>query len=1431
MSNTKKRNNIYTRLATVLFAITGLLMVTNVWADGSKDWYPNGATGYRAFIRSSTTVTTNYPFPNQGTHYVYAKVGETITLASSAQSGAIGTNAKIKLYAPNGSAVTLSGSVNNGQILNRTAEKAGPLRPGETANNNKYIPIYHLVTVEGVYRVEFLALGSSNEPNTTVNANDDWTQASTDLGIAAWDVSVVNTAKTGFIAGRVYTNVLNLSNGSSNPQSNGFYGNVFVRTKDGYTYRVNNNGNNGMYFTFFVNNNGFVDATTQLPIYKSINTTSNLGNQVHNPNNADVGTHITHKLFYTLPATDLPTTAPIAVTSNAGTNWGAGSTWLKTAPIVPTVTTPELIGLDGTNVQVSNKGGHIKFIADVQGNYTIEIQSKESPASLLTRVMTGQASAGLNSVLWDGKDGAGKSLPAGTAPVKVTVQLQGAEVHFPFFDMEYNIKGTIIELLKHEALPTQTVQSDIVYWNDTDVPNGTSGTNIPRGNRSDPKNNSHLPPASSVGIKSTINGHIWGQGATGTSGQFGDNKSIDTWTFITGEKKESETDITVKVADLQVTSITSNKTTLVIGDEITYTVKVKNNHDEPLGSTSDVVGAPFSFILPPGFEHFGTPAFIGGGCGTENVSIAYDAINKKYTSTLNLPSGCEITYTFNVKVTDQSDPANTKAIATIMRPKDVTDPDATNTSNPSKPLAPAGVIDLDNYYYPPTDPFFEVRYNGKEGVSNNIKDLPVGLERRSDLAIVKTANTTEAKIGDVVTFTLTVANNGPHAAIGVVVTDTVPAGYTVGVINNSGVASGNVITWTIGNLADEGSVVLSFKATVKNSGAYLNTAWVKGDVVDPDLTNNKSSINPVLSTNYWIGGVVGKENDWAEKENWTASRVPEDKEDIEFATEANNPTVVGKPSSGPAKEDLHLDTDRNIGDLINKSDKNLIVTLENELVIHGKVHDDNTGGIVVQADPNKPAGTLLFANPGNNGNVDATVQFYSKAYECADCGFYRKSWQYFGVPIRSGEFPYQTPKVETINQWVESFNGNKWRPAPYAPDTELKAFKGYEMTSSATALPSHIYDFKGKLVVGDATVALTKTTGVNYAGSNLVGNSYTAAIPISEAAIKLPAGFNKTVYLFNTGTRDQWRKLNGSTVTGYKTGQYLTVPLNLGGQSDFPDRIPSTHAFMILAEEGSAASLSGNVVIDYSQLVKNAKVKLGDGSGTEIVTRTVAQGPEATTTESIASLIVDVIGEECADRLWIFSKQSSTHGFDNGWDGRKMLEENIAQFFVAASDSSQLQVATVPAINKVVLGFIPEMDGKYTLDFAPSAHLKGMDIYLHDTKTGTTHRVSKEQSYSFDAKRGDAVNRFNLSYAANNSVLSEDEVLIDVITTKEGEISIVNGSSNTCTALVSDGSGKLLQRIEVKGKSESVIKDIAKGVYMIRLQNAGLNDVRRVVVK
>ena len=576
---------------------------------------------------------------------------------------------------------------------------------------------------------------------------------------------------------------------------------------------------------------------------------------------------------------------------------------------------------------------------------------------------------------------------------------------------------------------------------------------------------------------------------------------------------------------------------------------------------------------------------------------------------------------------------------------------------------------------------------------------------------------------------------------------------------------------------------------------------------------------------YWTG--IDSE-DFGTSSNWTTKIIPLDGEDVEFATDDNNGPTGDGDKTGAAVRDLHLDKDRIIGDLINKSDKDLIVTTERQLIINGKVKDDNTGGIVVKAVADAAMGTLKFADPAKNSNVAATVQFYNKAYECDNCGFYRKQWQYFGVPVQSGAFPFaNVAGKETVNMWDETFNGNKWRPMSGA----LSAFKGYQITNDAKTEPTGVYNFAGKLNVGDATVALTKTANVNYSGTNLVSNSYTAAIPISADAMTFPAGVEETVYLFNTGTRDQWRKLNGSAINqaGYKSGQYLAVPMNLGGTSNFPDRIPSTHSFMLLAKN------TGTLKINYSTLIKNTSVNRGDG--TQITTRSVdnnnktSVSEQVNTIEQLPSLVMDVIGEESADRLWIFQKEGTSHNFNNGWDGRKMLEDGIAQLYVNATDESKLQVATVPELDSLSLGFIADFDGKYTFEFAQKGKLKGTDIYLHDAVTGTTQQVGDGQSYSFTAKRGEAGNRFSLSSKDNSAFLSVDESLVEVSATSDGEIKIVNSSSRTVSAFVYNIAGVFVKRVEVKDNSESVLSNIAKGEHIVRLQNSNLNDVRRVAVE
>lgn len=665
-----------------------------LFADGSKDLYPANATGLRAYIRSSTSPTVNWPFPNEGVHYVYAKVGERITVASSAQLAT--TTSRIRLYAPDGTLVIDNNTI-AGQIPDRAGELVGPQLFGG-AVSGRYTPLYYLVPVTkaGLYRVELVARDTV-DPDITFAATANWTQSSSNAGILAWDVSVINTANTGFIPGRVYANVLNLTNGIGTVASDGFYGKFYTLTKDGYTYRVNNNGNNGIYFTFFVNNNGFLDATTQNPIYKSLNgsTTAFLTNKVQDPNSADTTKNITHKMFYTLPSNDLPTSAPIVL---KGTTI-ATTTWLKNAVVTPNVTNVSIVGVEGTTGQVSKKGGYIKFDADVQGNYTVTI----SGAGFATRTLNGSSSAGANQILWDGKDGSGNAPPVGTYPIQITVRLQGAEVHFPYIDMEYNRYGTIVELLNYTQLnlptPVISVVSDIVYWNDTGVTGRTTGTapspivNSQLGSAGPPI----VPP--STGISSNTNGHIWGVSGSGTSGQFGDEKAIDTWTFIKAEEITISTSVIVKSADLMVSSITPDKTNTLEGDQIAYTVKVKN------GGPSDVAGAPFLFKIPIGLSPQSI-VFNGNGCGSESGVMSYNSGTQTYNSNLTLPSGCEITYIITVNVTNLVTAGNQTVEAAILRTNDVTDPDATNP----------------NITIPPTNPYYECANNGIGGACNNIKN-------------------------------------------------------------------------------------------------------------------------------------------------------------------------------------------------------------------------------------------------------------------------------------------------------------------------------------------------------------------------------------------------------------------------------------------------------------------------------------------------------------------------------------------------------------------------------------------------------------------------------------------------------------------------------------------------------------------------------------
>ncbi|MGM9477962.1 beta strand repeat-containing protein, partial [Pedobacter sp. GSP4] len=686
--------------APVLFLLIVLLFtnVNSAFADGSINLYPdvtNGtAVGGRAKLRSSNTTNASFPFANLGVHYVYAAVNERITMASSAMIN--GTGSFIRLTRPDGTVVaTYNPSAANpapGQILNRDAEIAGPRRFGQAAGGNRYLPVYYQVAAgeTGIFKVEFVAPGGIAATGTDredITYDDNWTQNTTGTSafngdnsasgaIAAWDVSVLNTANSAFIPGRVYTNILTLDLVSSFEDNRSFHSVLNVLTKDGYVYNVDNNGQNGVGFTFFANNRGFTTLAGGAgnTIDKSLNYSTTP--PVKNPTTTDDADNITHKIFFTKPSTDLPATATL----------NGSSTWLRLAtPITPQVSNFSFNGVEGSSTRISNKGAYVNFTSSVAGVYKITIPGN---GNFIDRVITGRMStAGAKQVYWDGRAGSaldptlpGAAVPPGTVVNTIKVQVFSSEVHFPFLDLEVNPKGIIIT--QTDASYNQVPSKDIVYWDDTDVTLAgntapTSATNNAASTISSPKKNA----LSGSGLSSTTNGHIWGK-YTSAGGQgfsdFGNERGLDTYTYIPSAEQVQAVSATISQADLAVQSITPSVSTAKIGTSITYTVVLRNIASST--SVSDVTGAIFNLEYPDGFVVTSATSAVNSGTVSQTAT---STTNTKYAATLNMTSGSQVTYTITGTVGAALSNTTVAARATILRQADISDPDATDESTPT----------------------------------------------------------------------------------------------------------------------------------------------------------------------------------------------------------------------------------------------------------------------------------------------------------------------------------------------------------------------------------------------------------------------------------------------------------------------------------------------------------------------------------------------------------------------------------------------------------------------------------------------------------------------------------------------------------------------------------------------------------------------------
>ena len=247
------------------------------------------------------------------------------------------------------------------------------------------------------------------------------------------------------------------------------------------------------------------------------------------------------------------------------------------------------------------------------------------------------------------------------------------------------------------------------------------------------------------------------------------------------EGNTSNTTIHVNIADLEIIKIVNNATPNY-GDEITYTITVRNNG--PDNSTnikvSEVLADNFKFI-------------------SANTTKGYYNLTNGVWAVGNLTNN-----------------ETAKLVITVK-------------------IVKTGFIQNN------------VSVNGTgfdPNVTNNNATVNITVPQTADLSVVKIVNVDRVSVGNRITYTIVVKNNGPDTALDVYVVDKLSDALKfVSYKASVGVYDPVTGIWTIGNLTNKSNATLEITCIVLKTGVISNEVFVNGSTVDLNMTNNYGNVS------------------------------------------------------------------------------------------------------------------------------------------------------------------------------------------------------------------------------------------------------------------------------------------------------------------------------------------------------------------------------------------------------------------------------------------------------------------------------------------------------------------------------------------------------------------------------------------------------------
>ena len=500
--------------------------------------------------------------------------------------------------------------------------------------------------------------------------------------------------------------------------------------------------------------------------------------------------------------------------------------------------------------------------------------------------------------------------------------------------------------------------------------------------------------------------------------------------------------------------------------------------------------------------------------------------------------------------------------------------------------------------------------------------------------------------------------------------------------------------------------------------------------------------------NYWTGDV---DNDFNNVANWTENKVPTEGQNIIFADGTED--AKGKV----AVRDLHLPAGKYISanKLVNnapdeKFEKDattktaghpaVVVPADGGLTVksvEGFAEDGDKDKLVMKtSDDGKTVGTFILNNTDPCAStVYATVEFKplgayypgrtstdDKDATSPDRGktvYAEFDWQYIGLPVA------ETTKNPTFEgMWVRAYDEKlndpdhyyrKWKAVKNTD--KMKAFMGYEVAPVKDG-SNGVHKIQGKLNLCEQTIELTRQAAIVTAveagdenakryglGYNIVGNSFMAGVDIKS--IKLASGetgvdMDNTVYIYTTGSWDDWKNQNGQSVK--VKGGYEAVNIDKAGEGGITSTLAPMQGFMVKYNNPVYSTTTGKLTIPYAGLKSEAaplraKSFVMDGDFNR------------------GSVMVTMDNGKVVDKFWTYQEEDATPAYDPQLEGEK-LNMGEPSVFATTSDGKNVQISSLPSLIGSTFSVETAKDETYNMELNTWS-LNYQNLKLVDLKTKT----------------------------------------------------------------------------------------------------------------